>query len=151
LKFKNFALTPTQQFPVSSSMKQSERPLQTDELHQPVPFFDLANALGPTLPENSMAAISDPILLYTKIEILSEFRNIPMGFINRTSWGMTRASPLPLLALNRHGWGKAFVPRIESDPEVWVDIVLNNMDDRGHPFHLVGPPGPRDLLFGVLN
>jgi hypothetical protein len=86
-----------------------------------------------------MAAISEtPILLYTKIEILSEFRNIPIGFINRTSWGMTRASPLPLLALNRHGWGKAFVPRIDSGPNVWVDIVLNNMDDRGHPFHLVG-------------
>jgi len=84
----------------------------------------------PTIADNT-------VLLYTKIEILSEFRNIPMGFINRTSWGMTRASPLPLLALNRYGWGKAFVPRIESGPDVWVDIVLNNMDDRGHPFHLV--------------
>ncbi|TVY13380.1 L-ascorbate oxidase [Lachnellula arida] len=136
LKFKNFALTPTQNFPISSSLKPKKQARRSDEEEDELlPFFPLANASGPTITTPSTA--NKTILLYTKIEMLSEFHNIPKGFINRTSWE-ARADKTPLLALERSSWGEAFVPWIGPEMGMWVDIVLNNMDDRGHPFHLHG-------------
>lgn len=139
MKFKNFALTPTQSFPISSSLKPKKQARRSedkeDEEDELLPFFPLANASGPTITMPSAA--NKTILLYTKIEILSEFHNIPKGFINRTSWE-ARADQTPLLALDRSSWDEAFVPRIGPEMGMWVDIVLNNMDDRGHPFHLHG-------------
>ncbi|TVY28515.1 Laccase-2, partial [Lachnellula hyalina] len=136
LKFKNFALTPTQNFPISSTLKPKKQTRRSeDEMDELLPFFPLANASGPTTTIPRTA--NKTILLYTKIEMLSEFHNIPKGFINRTSWE-ARAGKPPLLALNRSDWDEAFVPWISPGIGMWVDIVLNNMDDRGHPFHLHG-------------
>jgi FtsP/CotA-like multicopper oxidase with cupredoxin domain len=61
-----------------------------------------------------------------------------MGFINHTSW--EPQSP-PLLAQNRSSWDSnqllPFIP-IRSSERVRVDLVLNNLDDGSHPFHLHG-------------
>lgn len=82
----------------------------------------------------------ETILLYIKTQMLSRFSYEPMGFINHTSW--KHQSP-PLLALNRSSWdGNQLLPFIGVRPSeaVQVDLVLNNLDDGSHPFHLHGNP-----------
>jgi len=134
LKFKNFALIETQHFPISSSMVWSE----TDYIKQPNSFFNLADANGPNLPAGGIpSTVDQTFLLYTKVAILSESGNVPKGFINRTSWGEPSSNATPLLELSRTEWGDNFIPWIGPGTDKWVDVVLNNMDDKGHPFHLV--------------
>jgi hypothetical protein len=64
-----------------------------------------------------------------------------MGFINRTSWAQQSSPPLPLISLPRSEWDtNQLIPWISS-PEnsgTWVDIIINNLDDGSHPFHLHG-------------
>jgi len=65
-----------------------------------------------------------------------------MGFINRTP------SPLqepPLIDLPRVAWDNnqlvPFIPLNTSEPSedhLWVTLIINNRDDRSHPFHLHG-------------
>lgn len=111
---------------------------ETDYIKQPKLVFNLADASGPTLPAGSIPSIVDKtFLLYTKVAILSEFGNVPKGFINRTSWDEPSSSAVPLLELSRTEWGDKFIPWIGPGTDKWVDVVLNNMDDKGHPFHLV--------------
>jgi hypothetical protein len=81
------------------------------------------------------------VLIYNHLEMLSHFDHIPMGFMNRTNWVPQKE---PLIEIPRAEWDEhQFVPEIRGNME-WVDIVVNNRDDKGHPFHLV-----RLLLFQV--
>jgi FtsP/CotA-like multicopper oxidase with cupredoxin domain len=95
--------------------------------------FDLSSATSRhpiSLPE----AAQQTILLYTKTQKLSISANHPQGFMNRTSWSPQSA---PLLSLPRSAWDEnQLIPYIPSD--AWVDIVINNLDDGSHPFHLHG-------------
>ena len=87
----------------------------------------------------------------------------PTGSINRTSWLVKDPFGEPLLALGEGDWegvvrktspvAKFAVPRIdgggaavavaegeggeEEMGDGWVDLVVHNLDDVGHPFHLV--------------
>jgi hypothetical protein len=66
--------------------------------------------------------------------MLARFDNVPMGFMNTTNW-IPQAEPL--VQVPRSEWDRhQFVHEIKSSSE-WVDIVINNLDDKGHPFHLV--------------
>jgi len=108
------------------------------------PFaLDLATA-SLTTPNNydKIPSTADQtILLYAKTEQRSQFGNHPMGFINRTSWAPQAIPQLPLNSLIRDSWDShqlvPFIPIPKSKP-VWVDIILNNLDDDSHPFHLHG-------------
>lgn len=76
---------------------------------------------------------------------LSKAANHPMGTINRTSWSPQNP---PLNELPRSSWDdNQLVPLISlsntsSDGDfedgAWVDIIINNLDDGSHPFHLHG-------------
>ena len=63
--------------------------------------------------------------------------NKPLGFVNHTVW--QPQSP-PLLSLNRSSWDEnQFVPFIGSGSKpTKVKLVINNLDDGSHPFHLHG-------------
>ena len=77
------------------------------------------------------------LLIYTHLEMLAHYDHIPMGYMNRTNW---IPQDDPLIEVSRIEWSEhQFVPVIEGNGE-WVDIVVNNLDDKGHPFHLVGVP-----------
>lgn len=110
-----------------------------------VPFLSLGNITGPVLTADDIPQKrTQTFVLYTKIEILAKYRNIPKGFVNRTSWVVEDAKSPPLLALDRSEWQKqqkkekTYVPWATPSGEgQWLDIVLNNLDDTGHPFHLV--------------
>ena len=94
------------------------------------------------------------ILIYNTLEMLSHYDHIPMAFLNRTNW-VPQAEPL--ISVPRSEWDeRQFVPKIKGNME-WVDIVVNNRDDKGHPFHLVGSPlslpnlGPSFILGTKLS
>lgn len=149
-KYPNHALRPDQSFPVFPSANDpsnasnenvaDEQPISLNaETH-----FDLASAsssgaspsrnLDFQLPQTAQ----QNILLYTKTQKLSINANHPQGFMNRTSW--TPQSPA-LISLARTSWDEnqliPFVPSNPLDP-IWVDVILNNLDDGAHPFHLHG-------------
>ncbi|KUJ20809.1 uncharacterized protein LY89DRAFT_611217 [Mollisia scopiformis] len=136
LKFKNFALTPIQHFPISATGLSD----QMGGYQASLPLYDLVDARSPELKSATVptAMSSQTILLYTKVEILAEYSNIPKGFINRTSWNEHPPDEPPMINWNRQGWDERFVPQIKSSDDEWVEIVLNNMDEKGHPFHLHG-------------
>ena len=61
--------------------------------------------------------------------------------MNRTSWSPQSYPPFPLLSLPRSQWDKnqliPYIPFTPSSP-LWIDIIINNLDDGAHPFHLHG-------------
>jgi hypothetical protein len=132
LKFKNFALNATQYFSIASipdSMGFCTIGKPTGLL------FNLGDASG--APVSIPSSSEETFLLYTKIEILSEYSNIPKGFINRTFWE-TPSEAFPLREMGRGDWGNSWIPWTGPGKSNWIDIVVNNMDDKSHPFHLVG-------------
>lgn len=84
------------------------------------------------------------LVLYTATQKLSHLHNIPHGFMNETTWSPQGEPQLPLISLSREQWdANQFVPKIDGSNYSgmngpWVDLVINNLDDGGHPFHLHG-------------
>lgn len=73
-------------------------------------------------------------VIYSAVEILNHLNNVPTGFINRTHW---LPQEVPLLSLGRSEWDDhQLVPWTAAQPK-WIEIVINNLDSTGHPFHLV--------------
>ncbi|KUJ18466.1 uncharacterized protein LY89DRAFT_582403 [Mollisia scopiformis] len=134
-KYPNMALRPNQSFPVLTSGS----PISSSKAHEPH-HFDLATAIAVStspLPNT----VDRTILLYTKTQKLSIDNNHPTGFMNRTSWSPQRFPPLPLISLPRSQWDdNQLIPYIPmpSERETWVDIIINNLDEGAHPFHLHG-------------
>lgn len=145
----NFALTRIQTFPLvwtrSNPQKQS-KPRKVDLQ------FDLKDAQGLELPSTS--AIHNPAaetaLLYTTLGLRTIVGNQPIGEVNHTSWLIANPQAKPLLALEPESWAgvtkqpskvqKFHVPHFKassSNEERWMDLVVNNVDDKGHPFHVV--------------
>jgi hypothetical protein len=137
----NLALTSTQSFPISSASKiKRGHPFSPSSTIKTLGVFDISTLNGTTIPADTMPeTVDQTILVYTKMEVLSHLGNVPAGFINRTSWAPQSS---PLVDLERAQWDKnqlvPWIP-ISEDPskEKWVDIVVNNLDEKGHPFHLV--------------
>jgi FtsP/CotA-like multicopper oxidase with cupredoxin domain len=117
---------------------------------KPSTHFDLAKAttttFSPSADMNDTTSIipqeaDQTILLYTKTQKLAKYSNHPMGFMNRTSWSPQSSPALPLISLPRSSWDAnqliPFIPLPSSTP-LWVDLIINNLDDGAHPFHLHG-------------
>ncbi|KAK3940215.1 multicopper oxidase-domain-containing protein [Diplogelasinospora grovesii] len=138
-KYTNPALNPSQSFAISPSVSGLEE-LLPPAVKAPLDLATLTpkdDQITPLLP-----VADQTILLYVKTQILAKFSNQPKAFINHTSW--EPQSP-PLISLPREKWDKnQLVPSIatttsqENKKPVWVDIVINNLDDGSHPFHLHG-------------
>ncbi|KAJ5138163.1 hypothetical protein N7526_004396 [Penicillium atrosanguineum] len=82
-------------------------------------------------------------IVYVKTQKFSINHNVPYGYFNHTSWAPQQNPPVPLNGLPREKWDKKQLALAvgDSDPEsepIWVDLVVNNLDDTGHPFHLHG-------------
>lgn len=87
-------------------------------------------------------------VVYTKIQKKSMNHNIPQGFFNQTVWKPQQSPRAPLISLPRSQWDNNQLA-ISTGPEpMWVDLVVNNLDEGPHPFHLVRiilPRHPRKL------
>lgn len=137
-KYPNPALTPTHAFPVHWIGSGGTT----------APFEDVADTLDLQMlrAANNINGQFPPfadqvIILYAKTMRLAHLENEPRGFLNHTSWKPQAMPPLPLRELSRHAWDEnQFVPQIAHNAKkpLWVDIVLNNLDEESHPFHLHG-------------
>ncbi|KAK2606296.1 hypothetical protein QQS21_003344 [Conoideocrella luteorostrata] len=152
----NFALTRTQSFPV----KWGNRDVDDKELPRRskpgtvVAVFNLADASGQRQPTDSGVS-TEPFhqaVLYSTMKIRAAKHNQPVGSINHTSWISPQPDARPLLSLEREEWAKVVpqptdvhkfdVPWFkDTGPGKWVELAINNFDDKGHPFHLVSGTG----------
>ena len=155
--YPNPSLTPNQTFPIFPPFE-APSPSPIPPLTLPPPAmataapapqsFDLQTAISAPIEGGPIPNEADQIILvYTKTQKLAKFSNHPMGFINRTSWA---PQSLPLISLPRTQWDdNQLVPYIPlstppthdsetSAPGPWVTIIINNLDDGSHPFHLHG-------------
>ncbi|KAJ5921077.1 hypothetical protein N7466_009403 [Penicillium verhagenii] len=140
-KYPNPALNPTQKFsinPDNNAYDQASYPVKTNDT-------DLDIHKIPS-PEHILALLEPHAnlteVVYSKTQKLSINHNVPFGFFNHTSWKPQSDPPAPLNRLPSDKWDKnqlsLFVPDPENMGPVWVDLVVNNLDDTGHPFHLHG-------------
>ena len=141
-KYPNHALNPTQTFPVSSDpgLVHDFPPARPELSH-----YNLQAAVSEATHLSVFANEPLKFVIYTTTLKLAKHRNIPMGFINHTSWSPQSES---LTSLHRAQYDRnQLVPHIPlnkigtagaDDVEVWVEIVINNLDDGGHPFHMHG-------------
>ncbi|KAL2846359.1 multicopper oxidase-domain-containing protein [Aspergillus pseudoustus] len=156
-KYPNPALTTSQEFLIFHPKSQSQvQPANNKPTMVANTFIDIQN-----LPSTSQitsripqtAAVQRTEVVYTKIEKLAINNNVPYGVFNRTSWTPQMSPPIPLIDLDPEQWQETqfgiTVPKPFSPGEnnnntpngyegVWVDIVVNNLDEGGHPFHLHG-------------
>jgi hypothetical protein len=139
-QLQNKALAPVHEFPVSASRGITELASRwASQSKRDLGYFNMSEASGAALGQPLQALPDQIVLIYTKIEMLSHFANVPMGFLNRTSWA---PQARPLTETHRAEWDdNQMVPWIDgpsndTEPK-WVDIVVNNLDEKGHPFHLV--------------
>jgi hypothetical protein len=141
MRYPNPALTPNQTFvinpdyapEVQSTTYGDKKGSHLDIQHIPSPAHILSS-----LPQR--ANITD--IVYVKTQKFSINHNVPYGYFNHTSWAPQQDPPIPLNGLPREQWDKkqlalAVGDRAQESGPVWVDLVVNNLDDTGHPFHLV--------------
>ncbi|RSL89588.1 hypothetical protein CEP51_001152 [Fusarium floridanum] len=135
--YPNPALNPTQSFSIfegkgdEDGHKEHLAPSETRTL-------DLQNLTAATRVSEIPSTAKETFVLYAKTEKLAHLNYEPVGFINHTSW---KPQSPPLLSQNRSAWDdNQLVPFIglSSDEPTRVDIVINNLDDGAHPFHLHG-------------
>ncbi|PWY90011.1 laccase [Aspergillus heteromorphus CBS 117.55] len=143
-RYPNPVLTSVQTFPISSNP--NSNPLD-HSYSSSSPYTSISLSEVATAP-SLLSALPDKAeqthVVYTKIEKLSRNHNIPYGFFNRTSWKPQTGNPL--IQLPQEQWDENQLvmstgPSISPpgpDNATWVDLVVNNLDDNGHPFHLHG-------------
>lgn len=76
-------------------------------------------------------------VVYTKIQKLTKNHNIPYAFFNRTSWKPQSNLSTPLIYLPRDRWDENQLSITTGPAPMWVDLVVNNLDEGSRPFHLV--------------
>ncbi|KAH7400450.1 multicopper oxidase family protein [Cadophora sp. MPI-SDFR-AT-0126] len=137
-KYPNQALRQNQSFPVFDFVPTSNKdlPMESSSNH-----FDLATAHGAPRSGTIPPTAHQTLLLYAKTQKLSISNNHPSGFMNRTTWSPQSNPALPLISLPHAEWDEnqliPYIP-LSLESETWVDIIINNLDDGAHPFHLHG-------------
>lgn len=131
-KYENLALTTTHSFP---ALWQGQRLEHTMTERAVFERFDIQDIAAAEDQSKVLPKVADQtIILYTLTQKLAYLENEPHGFINNTMW---RSQSPPLIDLPREQWDKQqLVPKFHSSS--WVEIVLNNLDEDWHPFHLHG-------------
>jgi FtsP/CotA-like multicopper oxidase with cupredoxin domain len=140
-KYPNPALEPVQTFPVTAS---PNRPHEVAYVPPELEYFNLQAAVSSS---SNPDVQSEPMkfVVYTTTMKLARHHNIPMGFMNHTSWS---PQPEPLISIPRSEYDQNQLsphipfhldnPSTSPNSDTWVEIVINNLDDGGHPFHLHG-------------
>ncbi|GKZ85469.1 hypothetical protein AnigIFM56816_011435 [Aspergillus niger] len=142
-EYPNPALASIQTFDITKSSDNTSSTISP--LNNTISLSEVATrkSLLSSLPEKA----HQTHVVYTKIEKLSINHNVPYGFFNRTSW--RPQIDTPLIDLPRDKWdgnqlvlstGSSTSRALPSDKDqnLWIDLVVNNLDDSGHPFHLHG-------------
>jgi FtsP/CotA-like multicopper oxidase with cupredoxin domain len=137
-KYQNDALTMKHQFQLSWTGDSNEISGEgTDALQT----LDIQGVKSLHTQSEAAASSADrTIVLYAVTQRLAHLDNEPHGFINNTMWPSSPSNSA-LISEPPASWSaNHFIPNIPynvSSP-LWIDIVLNNRDEEGHPFHLHG-------------
>jgi len=143
--FPNLALTPQQEFPVTghTTHKRETPGAETSTLRRRElanERVDLSKLSGIHVgPEIITQEIDQTILLYATISYMTRYEYRPKGFFNHTFWSPESFKEAPLAATDRGGWPKeppTLIPQMNLGET--VNLVINNLDDKGHPLHLHG-------------
>lgn len=133
----NHALTPDQTFTIrytdtsESDDETSQTPTVRNELDlEKIPSS--ASVLA-KLPEQA----DEVHVVYTKIQKMARLRNMPFGFFNMTIWKPQSEPDIPLIGLPRTEWDSNQFSISTGPGPSWVDLVVNNLDEGPHPFHMV--------------
>ncbi|KAF1734621.1 Laccase-1 [Beauveria bassiana] len=149
MPMKNWALTRIQDFPLKWRRLSASSHVRHD-VRETVDVFNMKNAHGVQVPLESgiHKAPAETALLYTSLAINNFKHDEPWGEINHTSWVWKDPTAKPLLALDRDEWANGTeqantlrtfrAPWYKDGHDRWIDLVVNNVDDKGHPFHLHG-------------
>jgi FtsP/CotA-like multicopper oxidase with cupredoxin domain len=136
-KYINPALTPDQTFPIHyrSASISSTAQITTPEVRNHINLDDVPSS--PSILQNLPPKAQQTQVVYTKIQKMARNHNIPEGYFNQTTWKPQNDPPVPLIGLPREHWD-ANQFAFSTGPEAsWVDLVVNNLDEGPHPFHLV--------------
>ncbi|OAL72668.1 laccase [Trichophyton violaceum] len=135
----NPALTRVQTFPISGSAKKPSHPLSDNPIGEAGTHVDLTELTSTASTISHIPAKADEtFLVYTLLSKLSSNNYVPFAFFNHTSWRPQANPPLPLISLQRKDWDKNQFTIKTSSRASWVDLVVNNLDEGPHPFHIHG-------------
>ena len=150
MKLLNFALDPVQSFSLIWSTTADEP--EEDEISslpeiEDLSPLDLANVGGGYIDKAAGSLPQETFVLYAQMKISSRTM-MPTGSINHTSWLVADVAGPPLLDLDTEQWQD--VVKLPSPKETlkvphfpqlgqdeYIDLVIHNADDTGHPFHIV--------------
>lgn len=151
MPLKNYALTRIQSFPFENLGATPRKALTRRS--DAVELLSLADVKGIALSNEDAAATkpAETAVFYTTIKNRATHANRPAGLFNHSSWIVKDDFAPPLLAVDTEQWAdlakepsplqnftvSAFEASTVGDKTRWMDMVVNNLDDKGHPFHLV--------------
>lgn len=154
MRLKNYALTRTQSFPFEDLAATTAKRRELT-LRDAVEVLSLADLNGVALSDDAAAATkpAETAVFYTTIRNRAMHGNRPSGLFNHSSWVVKDAFAPPLLAVDENEWESlalepsplqnfsvaTFTASASGEKTRWLDLVINNLDDRGHPFHMVCP------------
>ncbi|KAJ5131343.1 CAZyme family AA1 [Penicillium bovifimosum] len=127
-KYPNPALTPDQTFPID------HRPSNITHHHLDLEEVPSAQSIIDAIPPKA----EQTHVVYTKIQKLAQFSNKPFGYFNQTSWKPQQRPSAHLASLPRNEWDANQLAITTGHGPTWVDLVVNNLDEGSHPFHLHG-------------
>ncbi|KAJ4138626.1 hypothetical protein NW768_002476 [Fusarium equiseti] len=135
--YPNPSLDPIQVFPaVAEEPSWDETSLASNATN--VQVLDSQNLKAAARVTDIPPKAQQTVVLYVKTEKLAHNNYEPVSFINHTSW---KPQTPPLISHNRSSWDEnQLVPMvpITSKQPARIDIIINNLDDGAHPFHLHG-------------
>lgn len=148
MKLRNYGLTPTRSFPIHWQSNENAKAV-TMRQSTITPNLALSDVQGAQT--ESIVGLETPAeiaVLYSTMQIRSTSGNSPVGTVNHTSWIIVDPKRKPLISLEQKYWSEATkqpsriqklrVPHFRQfGKDIWVELVVNNLDDTGHPFHLV--------------
>lgn len=122
-----------------SRTTKSSGPTTPFTLDPDLPDFDLFS-LKP--PENTLLPSADQqIKIYVNSMKLDRLGGIPYGYVNQTSWVPAATEPLLLRDTDKSlasGWGEhQLVVTTDRKAASVIELIINNLDEGPHPFHLV--------------
>lgn len=148
MKLTNFGLTPTRSFPIHWQGNGNANVIKTRQ-SLITPHLALSDVQGAHRePVIGLETPSEIAVLYSTMQVRATSGNSPVGTVNHTSWVIVDPKRKPLISLEQKYWSEATkqpskiqklrVPHFRQfGKDRWVELVVNNLDDTGHPFHLV--------------
>ncbi|GLI79669.1 hypothetical protein PoHVEF18_008008 [Penicillium ochrochloron] len=137
-KYINPALTPDQTFRIHyrSASISSAVQITTPEVRNHINLDDVPSS--PSILQDLPPKAQQTQVAYTKIQKMARNHNIPEGYFNQSTWKPQNDPPVPLIGLPRQRWDANQFAFSTGPEAAWVDLVVNNLDEGPHPFHLHG-------------